>query len=176
MLVREGMLKTLHLPNTGMAITVDIGEAKDVHPKNKQDVGRRLAFWALGDVYEKEGVATSGPLPAKQQLRDNEFVISFTHAEGGLQAKGGKIKGFVIAGTDQQWKPATARIDGDKVIVFHPDITKPVAVRYAWEANPDCNLFNRQGLPASPFRTHQDKTDRGLRLLGGIVSSGSGGC
>lgn len=153
MLVREGMLKTLRLPHTGMAITIDIGDPKDIHPKNKQDVGRRLAYWALSEVYEKEKVAASGPLPMNHEIRGNEMIISFTHTEGGLKAKGGKLKGFVISGTDQQWEPGTARIVGDQVFISHPDITKPIAVRYAWEANPDCNLFNGQGLPASPFRT-----------------------
>ncbi len=152
MLVREGMLKTLRLPKTGMAITVDIGETKDIHPKNKQDVGRRLAMWALGDVYGKKDIATSGPLSAGAKAQDNEIVISFTHTDGGLKAKGNSLKGFEIAGKDHAWKPAKARIEGDKVIVSNPEVSEPVAVRYAWEPDPDCNLFNGQGLPASPFR------------------------
>ena len=153
MLVREAMLKTLRLPRTGMAITVDIGESKDIHPKNKQDVGRRLARWALGDVYGHKETATSGPLPAGHEVHGADIVLSFTHCDGGLQAKGGELTGFVIAGADRQWKPATARIEGDQVIVSHPDVKQPVAVRYAWETNPTCNLFNGHGLPASPFRT-----------------------
>jgi hypothetical protein len=116
-------------------------------------VGRRLALWALGDVYGKEGVATSGPLPAKHEIRGSEVTVSFTHCDGGLVAKGDDLLGFVIAGEDRQWKPAAARIDGNAVIVSHPEIKKPVAVRYAWEADPKCTLFNGQGLPASPFRT-----------------------
>ncbi len=153
MLVREGMLKTLRLPHTGMAITTDIGDPKDIHPKNKQDVGRRLAFWALGDVYQKKDIATSGPLPTKHEIQGNKVIISFAHSDGGLKAKGGKLKGFVIAGADNQWKQAEAKIEGDTVIVSHPEVTKPIAVRYAWEANPKCNLYNGAGLPASPFRT-----------------------
>ncbi len=153
MLVREAMLKSLRLPHTGMAITVDIGESKNIHPKNKQDVGRRLALWALGDVYEKQVPATSGPLPAGHEVRGAVIAISFTHIEGGLQAKDGALKGFVIAGEDRQWKPASARIVDDKVIVSSPEVKQPVAVRYAWEADPICNLYNGAGLPASPFRT-----------------------
>ncbi len=153
MLVREGMLKTLRLPETGMAITTDIGDPKDIHPKNKQEVGLRLAFWALGDVYQKEGVATSGPLPTKHEIQGNKVIISFAHTDGGLKAKGGKLSGFVIAGADNQWLPAEAKIEGDTVIVAHPQLPKPIAVRYAWNANPQCNLYNGAGLPASPFRT-----------------------
>ncbi|MBM3871496.1 MAG: sialate O-acetylesterase [Verrucomicrobia bacterium] len=150
--VREGMLRTLALPHTGMAITIDIGEEKDIHPKNKQDVGRRLAAWALGTVYGQK-VATSGPLPAGHQVRGSEIVLSFKHTDGGLTAKGGDLKGFVIAGADQQWKPASARIEGDKVIVSSAEVKQPTATRYAWENWPTCNLFNGAGLPASPFRT-----------------------
>ncbi|MFM8471503.1 MAG: sialate O-acetylesterase [Limisphaerales bacterium] len=150
--VREAMLKTLALPHTGMAITIDIGEEKDIHPKNKQDVGRRLAAWALGTVYGQK-VATSGPLSTGHQVRGSEMVLSFKHTDGGLAAKGGELKGFVVAGADQQWKPATARIEGDTVIVSSADVKQPVAVRYAWENWPTCNLYNGAGLPASPFRT-----------------------
>ncbi len=153
MLVREAMLKSLRLPRTGMAITVDIGDARDIHPKNKQEVGRRLALWALGEVYGQKVAATSGPLLAAHEVRGSEVVISFKHTEGGLTAREGNLKGFVVAGEDRQWKPANARIDGGKVIVASPEVMKPVAVRYAWEPNPDCNLFNGAGLPASPFRT-----------------------
>ena len=153
MLVREGMLKTLRLPNTGMAITIDIGEATDIHPKNKQDVGKRLAMWALGDVYGKEHIAVSGPIADKHEVRNGEIVITFAHANEGLHVKGDKLEGFVIAGKDQQWKPAAARIEENQVIVSHPTVNQPVAVRYAWAADPACNLYNGQGLPASPFRT-----------------------
>lgn len=153
MLVREGMLKTLRLPHTGMAVTVDIGDTNDIHPKNKQEVGRRLSLWALGKVYDKNVPATSGPLPSGHEIKGPEVVVSFAHADGGLTAKGGEVKGFEIAGEDKQWKSAVCRINGDKVIVSSPDVKKPVAVRYAWAADPDCNLGNGAGLPASPFRT-----------------------
>ncbi len=152
MLVREAMMKTLKLPKTGMAITVDIGDPKDIHPKNKQEVGRRLGLWALGEVYGKKVAETSGPLPAGHEVSGAEVIVSFTHAAG-LQAKDGSVKGFTIAGADKQWKPAAARIDGAKVVVSSPDVKQPAAVRYAWAMNPDCNLFNAAGLPASPFRT-----------------------
>jgi sialate O-acetylesterase len=154
-LVREAMLKTLNLPKTGMAITVDIGETKDIHPKNKQDVGRRLALWALGDVYGKTVPATSGPLPTEHEVKGDSITVTFLHADGGLVAKGGEVKGFIIAGEDQQWKPAQARIVGKTVVVSSSEVSKPVAVRYAWSADPDCNLFNEAGLPASPFRTDE---------------------
>ena len=152
-LVREGMLKTLKLPRTGMAITIDIGDPQNIHPQNKQDVGKRLALWALGDVYGRNVIATSGPLPAGHEVRGSGIVLSFKHADAGLKAKEGALKGFVIAGEDKKWMPAQAVIEGDKVIVSSGDVKKPLAVRYAWSGNPDCNLYNGAGLPASPFRT-----------------------
>jgi sialate O-acetylesterase len=154
-LVREGQLQALELPRSGMAITVDIGDSGNIHPKNKQETGRRLSLWALGTVYGKPVPATSGPLPAGQRYHAHEVVLKFTHTEGGLTAPGGALKGFTIAGDDRQWQPAQARIVGDTVVVANPAVTKPVAVRYAWQDNPDCNLFNGAGLPASPFRTDQ---------------------
>jgi hypothetical protein len=152
-LVREGMLQTLNVPKTGMAITMDIGETADIHPKNKQDVGHRLAFWALGTVYGQKVASLSGPLPAGHAVKGGEVVCSFTHADEGLKAQGGDLKGFVIAGADQKWVPASAKIAGDTVVVSSPEVKAPVAVRYAWAANPECTLFNGAGLPASPFRT-----------------------
>lgn len=155
MLVREAMLQTLRLPRTGMAVTIDIGDSNNIHPTNKQDVGERLALWALGDVYGRKGTATSGPRIVGHQARGDKVVLSFTHCDGGLQARGGELKGFVIAGEDHHWKPAVARFEGDKVVVSHPEIRQPFAVRYAWEADPVCNLYNGAGLPASPFRTDE---------------------
>jgi sialate O-acetylesterase len=152
-LVRDAMRRALRLPKTGMAVAIDIGDSGDIHPKNKQEVGRRLALWGLGEVYEQKVAATSGPLLASHEIRGTEMVIRFTHTEGGLQGKGGDLKGFVIAGTDRQWQPATARIDGDTVVLSNPTVKQPVAARYAWAADPACNLYNGAGLPASPFRT-----------------------
>ena len=152
-LVREGMLHTLKVPKTGMATTMGIGETADIHPKNKQDVGHRLAFWALGAVYGQTVASISGPLFAGSQVKGSEVVCTFTHADGGLVAKDGELKGFVIAGADQKWVPAQAKIAGSAVVVSSPEVKAPVAVRYAWAADPECNLFNGAGLPASPFRT-----------------------
>jgi len=150
--VREPTFGPLGAKITGMAVTLDVGDANDNHPKNKQDVGLRLALWALGDVYDQKVSATSGPLPAGHKIRGNEVVMTFKHTGGGLSAKGG-LKGFVIAGEDKTWKPAQARIEGDAVIISSPDVPKPVAARYAWDVSPEASLYNGAGLPASPFRT-----------------------
>ncbi|MBI5766255.1 MAG: sialate O-acetylesterase [Verrucomicrobia bacterium] len=151
--VREAMLKTLALPQTGMAVTIDIGEANDIHPRNKQAVGHRLALWALGTVYGRKVPAISGPLPAGHEVRGREIVLRFRSTDGGLVPHGSEVTGFVVAGADRKFAPARARIAGDTVIVSAPDVPAPVAVRYAWENLPSCNLFNGAGLPASPFRT-----------------------
>jgi sialate O-acetylesterase len=150
--VRECMLQTLVVTNTGMAITVDVGEANNIHPKNKQAVGHRLALWALAKVYGRD-IPYSGPLPDGQEIKGDEIVLSFKHTDGGLVAKDGDLKGFAIAGDDHHWVWARARIEGNQVIVSSAEVKSPKAVRYAWAANPDCNLFNGAGLPASPFRT-----------------------
>jgi len=131
-LVREGMLQALKVPNTGMATTLDIGETADIHPKNKQDVGRRLAFWALGAVYGQKVASLCGPLLAGHTVKGGEVVCAFKHADGGLKAQGGELTGFLIAGADQAFVPATAKIVGATVVVSHPDVKAPVAVRYAW--------------------------------------------
>ncbi|MBL9200150.1 MAG: sialate O-acetylesterase [Opitutaceae bacterium] len=154
-LVREAMLDTLALPRTGMGINLDIGEANDIHPRNKQEAGRRLALWALGEVYNEKVPATSGPLPAGHEIRGSEIVLRFKHATGGLVAKGGPLRGFEIAGADRKWQPAQARIAGDTVIVSSVAVPQPVAARYAWENNPAASLFNGAGLPATPFRTER---------------------
>ena len=150
--VREAMLKTLRLPRTGMAVTIDIGNPDNVHPANKQDAGKRLAMWALGDVYGRK-VVPSGPLPAGHKIKDGQIVVSFKNSGGGLVAKGGAVQGFLIAGADKKWVAAAARIAGGTVVVSSPEVKNPVAVRYAWANNPVCNLYNGAGLPASPFRT-----------------------
>ena len=151
-LVREGMLNDLKLPNTGMAITIDIGEANNIHPHDKQDVGKRLAMWALAKVYGEKG-ASSGPSPAGHEVQGSTMILSFKNADEGLVAKGGDLKGFAIAAADKKWHKAEAKIDGEHVVVSSPEVKEPVAVRYAWASNPDCNLYNGAGLPASPFRT-----------------------
>lgn len=154
--VREAMLQSLAVTNTGMAITMDVGDPKNIHPKNKQAVGHRLALWALADVYGRPG-PSSGPLPAGWQFNGNQVVVSFTHTEGGLMARGGELKGFAIAGADHHWVYAQARIQDRQVMVTSPEVQTPVAARYDWATNPNGNLFNGAGLPASPFRTDTEK-------------------
>lgn len=151
--VREAMLKALALPKTGMGINIDIGEEKDIHPKNKQEVGRRLSLWALGSVYGRPVPATSGPLPLAHEVRGSELVVRFGQSAGGLVLKPGPASGFVIAGEDRVWKPAQARVAGETVIVSSSEVAKPAAVRYAWENLPTVTLYNSAGLPATPFRT-----------------------
>lgn len=145
------MLNALQtIPNSGMAVTLDIGDPKDIHPKNKQDVGYRLAQWALGAVYQKEVPAICGPLIDKATAKGSEFVLTFKHAKG-LQAKG-DLTGFEVAGADGQWQPAEAKIEGETVIVSAKAVAEPKSVRYAWKDNPTATLFNGAGMPASPFR------------------------
>ena len=151
--VRESMMKVLALPKTGMAITLDIGDPKDIHPKNKQDVGLRLSYWALASVYGRKVPAISGPLPAGDKVEGSSVRVSLKHAEGLKTRDGGAVRGFRVAGADKVWKLATARIDGTDVVVSSPEVSAPVAVRYAWAENPDCNLVNGAGLPATSFRT-----------------------
>jgi sialate O-acetylesterase len=151
--LREAQLQTLQVTNTGMAVTIDIGEAKDIHPKNKQDVGLRLALIARAKVY-KEKVAYSGPVYRSYNIINNKIKIRFMHINGGLQTKNhDDLKGFAIAGEDKRFYWAKAKIKRNKIIVWCDNVPHPVAVRYAWANNPECNLYNKAGLPASPFRT-----------------------
>lgn len=151
--VREMQAKSLALPNTGMAVTIDIGDAKDVHPHNKQDVGNRLSRIALAKIYGRK-IEYSGPVYESMKIEGNIIRLKFSHAGGGLVAKDGALKYFAIAGTDKKFVWADAKIEGDTVIVSSPAVTAPVAVRYAWADNPEgCNLYNAAGLPAAPFRT-----------------------
>ena len=151
--LREAQLMTLALPSTGMAVTIDIGNPEDIHPKNKQDVGRRLALAARHVAYGQD-IVYSGPV-FKAMVREGDAIrLRFDHVGSGLVAKGGDdLKGFTVAGMDRRFVPATARIAGDTIVISADGIPDPVAVRYAWAINPDCNLYNREGLPASPFRT-----------------------
>ncbi|MXV15422.1 sialate O-acetylesterase [Hufsiella ginkgonis] len=148
--IRDAQLKALALPNTGMAVTIDIGDAKDIHPKNKQEVGRRLALIALAKLYGSPA-GYSGPIYRAHKTRKNEITVSFRFAEG-LKASGG-VQGFEIAGADKKFYKATAIIKGSKVIVSSSGVANPVAVGYSWATNPDGNLYNSDDLPASPFRT-----------------------
>ncbi len=150
--LREAQSKTLAVEKTGMAVTIDIGEPRDIHPKNKQDVGHRLALCALRVAYGHEIVA-SGPEFDAMKIVGREARLQFQNVDEGLVVRGDQLKGFAIAGADQKFVWATAKVQGDTVIVSAPGVAMPVAVRYAWGDNPDCNLFNQTGLPASPFRT-----------------------
>ena len=153
--LREAQSKTLSLPATGQAVIIDIGEANDIHPRNKQDVGLRLALSALKVAYN-QNVVYSGPVYKSMQKADNKLVLTFDNIGSGLHVKDkyGYLKAFAIAGEDQKFVWAKAYVEGNNVIVYHPDIKNPVAVRYAWGNNPDdANLYNKEGLPASPFRT-----------------------
>ena len=151
--LREAQLQTLRFKNTGMAVAIDIGDADDIHPKNKQDVGKRLAYIAEANTYRLP-VAFSGPIYESHIIEGNKISIQFKYAETGLKTNDGKaLTGFAIAGPDHQFQWATAVIEGNNVVVSSPDITFPVAVRYGWANNPDCNLYNGANLPASPFRT-----------------------
>lgn len=152
--LREAQLLTLRLPNTGMAVIIDIGEAKNIHPKNKQDVGKRLALNALASHY-KQPLEPCGPIFAKLVIKKEHALLSFTHTGSGLIAKGsnGKLKGFTIAGKDKKFFHAQAEIENGKVVVWSNHVKQPIAVRYGWADNPECNLYNKQQLPATPFRT-----------------------
>jgi sialate O-acetylesterase len=150
--LREAQTMTLREPQTGMAVTIDIGDENDIHPRNKLDVGRRLAAWALADTYGQK-VTVSGPLFDAYTIRGNEIRIRFKYGTGLKTIDGGAVKGFAIAGDDRRFVWADARIDGDTVIVSSPTVSKPAAVRYGWADNPIANLYNKAGLPASPFRT-----------------------
>ena len=158
--------RCLKLPKTGMAVTTDIGEAKDIHPRNKVDVGKRLALWALANDYGIAVPAFSGPLYKGYEVKKNKVLVKFSHVGSGLMV-GNKnllaeaaqvdepLKRFQVCGKDRVWKWADAKIvDKDTVVVSHPDVLNPTVVRYAWSANPaGANLYNKEGLPASLFTT-----------------------
>jgi sialate O-acetylesterase len=150
--LREAQTMTLREPQTGMAVTIDIGDENDIHPRNKLDVGRRLAAWALAGTYGQK-VIPSGPLFDRYIIEGNKVRIHFKYGVGLKTSDGGPLKGFAIAGADRRFLWADAYIEGDTVIVSSPTILRPVAVRYGWADNPVVNLYNRAGLPASPFRT-----------------------
>lgn len=153
--LREAQTMTLSLPNTGMAVTTDIGDPVDIHPRNKQDVGKRLALVALARDYGHD-IVYSGPMYKAMDKKGNSIALSFDHIGSGLVAMGGELDGFIIAGADKEFHPATAKIEGDAVIVSSDAVSSPVAVRYAWTDNPEeANLFNKEGLPASSFRTDE---------------------
>jgi sialate O-acetylesterase len=155
--LREAQLKTLSVSNTAMAVAIDIGEWNDIHPLNKEDVGKRLAIAAQRLAYGDNNIVHSGPIYKSMKIDGDKIILTFTDTGGGLITRGGnELKHFAIAGADNRFVWAKAKIEGDKVIVWNDDITGPVAVRYGWADNPEgANLYNREGLPASPFRTGQ---------------------
>jgi sialate O-acetylesterase len=173
--LREAQSMTLSLPNTGQAVLIDLGEANDIHARDKVDVGDRLARIALAKQYGK-AIAFSGPVFESKNVEGHKVRIKFNHADGGLAAKhlpdtypvktilsqtaplirnspGSELEGFAICGEDRKFVWADAKIEGDAVVVWSDKVSNPVAVRYAWADNPTCNLYNGAGLPASPFRT-----------------------
>jgi sialate O-acetylesterase len=154
--LREAQSMTLAEPKTGMAVIIDIGETKDIHPRNKDDVGYRLSLAALKVAYGKN-IVYSGPIFKSMEVNGDQIVLEFNHVGAGLLVKDkyGYLKSFTIAGSDKKFVWAKAYLaPGNKVIVTSDDIKNPVAVRYAWADNPDdANLYNQEGLPASPFRT-----------------------
>lgn len=152
----EAQLKTLCVPNTGMAVTVDIGNVKDIHPRNKQDVGKRLALWALAKNYSKCDLVYSGPLYKSMKVDGNKICISFDHVGGGLVSRDGEpLSHFAVAGEDKTFVEAKAEIVGDRVVVCAEAVAEPVAVRFGWHQEAEPNLSNKEGLPASPFRTDE---------------------
>lgn len=167
--LREAQVKSLTIPNTGMAVIIDtlpLSDAGNIHPRNKYDVGLRLARWALGRDYGQKDLVVSGPLYKAARVEGEKMRLAFDHAGAGLMVgkKDGrqpvvetpqeKLKRFAIAGADKKWFWADAVIDNNTIVVSSPEVKAPVAVRYAFEMNPDgANLYNRDGLPASPFRT-----------------------
>lgn len=153
--VQDEMRRALKsIPKGGMAVINDIGDARDIHPKNKQDVGARLARWALKQDYGKTDLVVSGPLYSGMEKKESTLVISFDHAKGLKSRDGQELKRFEIAGADGKWHWAQAMIEGDKVVLSHDGLKDPVKARYAWAANPQgANLINGEGLPASCFTT-----------------------
>jgi sialate O-acetylesterase len=173
--LRESQTVALKLPRTGQAVLIDLGESDDQHPRNKKDVGERLARIALTRQYGK-AIVFSGPVYESMKIEGRTIRVKFRHAQGGLVARAlgptydvvsklgktaplvrnspnSELEGFSICGADRSWQWADARIEGDTVAVWSDRVPQPVAVRYAWADNPTCNLQNGAGLPASPFRT-----------------------
>ena len=164
--LREAQRPSLSLDNTGMAVIHDIGNAKDIHPRNKQDVGWRLSQWALNQNYGRADLVPAGPLYKSHKVETNSIRLTFEHVGKGLMVgkkeglepttedEGGKLGRFAVSGDNQVWHWADAVIDGDNVVVSSKDVPNPVAVRYGYTMNPrGANLYNREGIPASPFRT-----------------------
>ena len=157
--MRDAQREALSLPNTAMAVTIDIGEAKNIHPKNKQEVGRRLALAARALAYPEDiapkdlGGEHAGPRYARHDVENGTIRLGFSNTSALRARDYDPLRGFTIAGEDRVFRPAHVRIELKTIVVWHPQIKAPVAVRYAWADNPVANLINAAGLPASPFRT-----------------------
>lgn len=164
--MREAQAKTLALPNTGMATIMDLGEPNNLHPTNKLDVGKRLSLVARHAVYGEKDLVWTGPIYASMKAEGNAIRVSFTQTGSGLVIGSApwiapnvtpipttSLLGFAVADEQQHWVQAEAKIDGNTVLVSSDKVAKPVAVRYAWQNSPECNLYNKEGLPAAPFRT-----------------------
>ncbi len=148
--LREQQVKTLGLRNTGMAVTIDIGNPDDVHPTDKVDVGHRLALAARAVTYGESSLEYSGPMFREATPEGGSIRAWFDHARG-LTAKGGEVTSVEVAGTDGKFAPAKATVVGETIVASSPDVPNPVAIRYGWSNSPQCNLFNGESLPASPF-------------------------
>jgi sialate O-acetylesterase len=151
--LRESQREALRLPRTGLAVAIDLGDPKDQHPTNKKEVGERLALAAYGVAYG-DRIVYSGPVFDSLRTEGNALRLYFSHTGSGLIPRNGELlKGFAVAGPDKAFHWAEARITGNQVVVSSPEVPNPVAVRYGWAGSPGCNLYNREGLPASPFRS-----------------------
>jgi sialate O-acetylesterase len=146
------LLATKNLKKVGMAVITDVGDKDDIHPTKKEPAGARLALLARKIAYGEKIVA-DGPTYDGVKFKNGKAILSFKNVDGGLEAKGGALTGFAIAGEDKKFTWANAAIEGDKIIVSSTTVPKPAAVRYGWADFPVVNLFNKQGLPATPFRT-----------------------
>jgi sialate O-acetylesterase len=156
--IREAQLLTMQtVPHTGMAVITDAGDSLDIHPRNKQVVGHRLALWALSHEYGETKLPYSGPIYESMKVENGKARLRFKHADG-LQAKGGPLRKFSVAGPDSVFVPAQAQIEGNTVVVWSDKVKQPVAVRFGWSSSPEPNFYNGAGLPASPFRTDTWRT------------------
>ncbi|MCD4731573.1 MAG: chitobiase/beta-hexosaminidase C-terminal domain-containing protein [Bacteroidales bacterium] len=172
--LRDAQRKALKIANTGMAVTLDIGDPEDIHPTNKKDVGHRLALWALAKTYGKEKLVYSGPLYKSMKIEDKKIRLYFDHVISGLLCKGEKLTDFQIAGEDKIFFPADAMIDDNKVLVSSKQVKNPLAVRFAFRNGDEPNFFNKEGLPASTFRTDDWSIITDKALINGSFNNKTG--
>jgi sialate O-acetylesterase len=153
-LVREQQARSMSLENTGMVVISDIaGDTTDIHPKNKHDVGLRLANWALAETYHKNGIAYKNPMYKDMEVKGNKIVVNIINAPDGLEAKGTTVHELSVAGADKVFYPAEARVEGSRLIVSSKQVKQPVAVRYQFSNAGVGNIFSKSGFPLAPFRT-----------------------